>query len=84
MTNDYTLTQKAIAEFIGTFSIIFFGAGAVAIDLMTVPAGIIEATGPRSSRSPASDTARSAGSASPWRCRYTCSVTCRASTSTPR
>ncbi len=43
MTDDYTLTQKAIAEFIGTFSIIFFGAGAVAIDLMTVPAGIIEA-----------------------------------------
>ena len=43
MTDDYTLTQKAIAECIGTFSIVFFGTGAVAIDLMTVPAGIIEA-----------------------------------------
>jgi glycerol uptake facilitator protein len=41
MTEEYTLTQKAVAEFIGTFSIVFFGAGAVAIDLMTVPEGAL-------------------------------------------
>ncbi|MCH7659401.1 MAG: aquaporin, partial [Euryarchaeota archaeon] len=41
MTEAYTLTQKATAEFIGTFSIVFFGAGAVAIDLMTVPEGAL-------------------------------------------
>jgi len=34
---EYTLWQKAIAEYIGTFSIIFFGAGAVVIDFMTAP-----------------------------------------------
>jgi len=35
MPEDYTLTQKVAAEFIGTFSIVFFGAGAVAIELLT-------------------------------------------------
>jgi glycerol uptake facilitator protein len=37
MTENYTLTQKVAAEFIGTFSIVFFGAGAVAIELLTAP-----------------------------------------------
>ena len=39
MSDEYTMTQKAAAEFLGTFSIVFFGAGAVAIDLMTAPEG---------------------------------------------
>ncbi len=34
---EYTLTQKAIVEFLGTFSIVFIGAGAVVVDLMTAP-----------------------------------------------
>lgn len=38
MTNDHTLAQRAAAEFIGTFSIVFFGAGAVVIELLTAPA----------------------------------------------
>lgn len=33
----YSLGQKALAEFIGMFSIVFFGAGAVVIDFLTVP-----------------------------------------------
>lgn len=37
MTEEYSLGQRSVAEFIGTFSIIFFGAGAVVIDFMTVP-----------------------------------------------
>lgn len=37
MTDRYTLRQQTVAEFIGTFSIIFFGAGAVVIDFLTVP-----------------------------------------------
>lgn len=37
MTDEYTLTQKAVAEFIGTFCIVFFGAGAVVIDFLTTP-----------------------------------------------
>lgn len=37
MTESYTLTQKIVAEFIGTFSIVFFGAGAVVIELLTAP-----------------------------------------------
>src|SRR3974390_2086487 len=28
----YNLTQKLVAEFIGTFALIFFGAGAVCVD----------------------------------------------------
>src|SRR6516162_9379220 len=28
----YNLTQKVVAEFIGTFALIFFGAGAVCVD----------------------------------------------------
>lgn len=39
MADEHSLGQKAVAEFIGTFSIIFFGAGAVAIDIMTTPDG---------------------------------------------
>ncbi|HET7325076.1 MAG TPA: MIP/aquaporin family protein [Halococcus sp.] len=35
---DYTLGQRAIAEFIGMFSIVFFGAGAVAVDILTAGA----------------------------------------------
>lgn len=38
MTREYTLSQKVAAEAIGTFSIVFFGAGAVAIELLTAPA----------------------------------------------
>ena len=38
MSSTYTLTQKAVAEFLGTFSILFFGVGAVIIDFLTVPA----------------------------------------------
>lgn len=34
----YALWQKGVAEFVGTFSIIFFGAGAVVIDFLTSPA----------------------------------------------
>ena len=41
MTEEYPLSQKAVAEFLGTFSIVFFGAGAVAIDLMTVPDALV-------------------------------------------
>lgn len=37
MTREYDLSQRSVAEFIGTLSIIFFGAGAVAIDFLTVP-----------------------------------------------
>ena len=37
MSSDYTLTQKAIAEFLGTFSILFFGVGSVIIEFLTVP-----------------------------------------------
>ncbi|MFB6183619.1 MAG: MIP/aquaporin family protein [Haloarculaceae archaeon] len=37
MTDEYTLSQRAAAEFIGTFSIVFFGAGAVVIDFLTAP-----------------------------------------------
>jgi glycerol uptake facilitator protein len=36
---DDTLAKKALAEFIGMFSIVFFGAGAVAIDILTAPEG---------------------------------------------
>lgn len=39
--SEYSLTERAAAEFIGTFSIVFFGAGAVAIDLLTVPEGVV-------------------------------------------
>lgn len=39
MTDDHTLAKKALAEFIGVFSIVFFGAGAVAIDILTAPEG---------------------------------------------
>lgn len=41
--DDYSAADKAIAEFIGTFSIVFFGAGAVVIDLLTVPDEIVGA-----------------------------------------
>ena len=37
MSSNYTLTQKAIAEFLGTFSILFFGVGSVIIEFLTVP-----------------------------------------------
>ena len=37
MVEEYTLTQRAVAEFLGMFSIVFFGAGAVVIDFLTVP-----------------------------------------------
>jgi glycerol uptake facilitator protein len=37
MTDEYTLGQRAAAEFLGTFSIVFFGAGAVVIDFLTAP-----------------------------------------------
>lgn len=37
MIEEYTLTQRAVAEFLGMFSIVFFGAGAVVIDFLTVP-----------------------------------------------
>lgn len=37
MSDEYELWQKAVAEFLGTFSIIFFGAGAVVIDFLTAP-----------------------------------------------
>lgn len=37
MSTEYSLPKRAVAEFIGTFSIVFFGAGAVTIDLMTAP-----------------------------------------------
>lgn len=40
MTTEYSLREKAIAEFVGTFSIIFFGAGAVVIDFLTVPGNV--------------------------------------------
>jgi glycerol uptake facilitator protein len=40
MTDEYTLTQKALAEFLGMYSIVFFGAGAVVIDFLTVPPGV--------------------------------------------
>ena len=40
MSSDYTLTQKAIAEFLGTFSILFFGVGSVIIEFLTVPNAI--------------------------------------------
>ena len=33
----YSLSQRAVAEFVGTFSIIFFGAGVVVIDFLTSP-----------------------------------------------
>lgn len=39
MTGEYTLREKALAEFVATFGLVFFGAGAVAIDLLTVPDG---------------------------------------------
>lgn len=44
MTNNYTLGQKAVAEFIGMFSIVFFGAGAVVIDILTAPKGAGDGT----------------------------------------
>lgn len=37
MSAEYSLPKKALAEFIGTFSIVFFGAGAVVIEFLTVP-----------------------------------------------
>lgn len=37
---EFALWQKALAEYIGTFSIIFFGAGAVVIDFMTAPGAL--------------------------------------------
>lgn len=37
---EFALWQKALAEFVGTFSIIFFGAGAVVIDFMTAPGAL--------------------------------------------
>lgn len=37
MTEEYTLGQRAAAEFLGTFSIVFFGAGAVVIEFLTAP-----------------------------------------------
>jgi glycerol uptake facilitator protein len=37
MTDEYTIGQRAIAEFIGTFSIVFFGAGAVVVEFLTAP-----------------------------------------------
>lgn len=37
MTESYSLGQRAIAEFIGMFSIVFFGAGAVTIEFLTAP-----------------------------------------------
>ena len=40
MSDEYSLSKKALAEFLGTFSIVFFGAGAVTIDLMTAPSGV--------------------------------------------
>lgn len=41
---DYTLGQRAVAEFMGMFSIVFFGAGAVAIDILTAPEGAGDGT----------------------------------------
>jgi glycerol uptake facilitator protein len=40
---DYTLGQRAIAEFIGVFSFVFFGAGAVALDILTAETGSLPA-----------------------------------------
>lgn len=37
MTEEYSLGQRAAAEFLGMFSIVFFGAGAVVIDFLTAP-----------------------------------------------
>jgi glycerol uptake facilitator protein len=37
MGDEYTLGQKAVVEFIGLFSIVFFGAGAVVLDILTAP-----------------------------------------------
>lgn len=36
--------QGALAEFIGTFSVVFFGAGAVVIDILTAPKGVGNST----------------------------------------
>jgi glycerol uptake facilitator protein len=41
---DHSLGQRAVAEFIGTFTIVFFGAGAVAIDILTAPEGAGDGT----------------------------------------
>lgn len=37
MTEEYSLFQRAAAEFIGMFAIVFFGAGAVVIEFLTTP-----------------------------------------------
>lgn len=39
VVEEYTLGQRAAVEFIGVFSIVFFGAGAVVLDLLTAPSG---------------------------------------------
>jgi len=39
MTKSYSLPRRAAAEFIGMFSIVFFGAGAVVIEFLTAPDG---------------------------------------------
>lgn len=37
MSQNYSLGQRSVAEFVGTFSIVFFGAGSVVVDFLTVP-----------------------------------------------
>lgn len=41
---DYSLGQRAVAEFIGVFSIVFFGAGAVAVDILTASQSLAAAS----------------------------------------
>lgn len=39
-TTQYTLGRRALAEFVATFGLVFFGAGAVVIDFLTVPSSV--------------------------------------------